>query len=108
MPSITIAEVSFNNDRLALHLCELYVVSDSTVRERPTFVSYEPTGCKDGFSNRGHILELGSRVLLIRAVPTISCAILVSDAVSYDPGVFLVLVGHLVLDDGVLPRIFVE
>ena len=53
-------------------------------------------------------MELGRRELLVRAIPTISCGVLVSDAVSCDPGVPLVLVGRLVADDGVLPRILVE
>ena len=53
-------------------------------------------------------MERGRRKLLVGAVPTISCGVLVSDAVSCNPGVLLVLVGRLVVDDGVLPRILVE
>ena len=107
LPSITIAEVSLHNDRLSLHLCELNVVSFSiilVVRESAN----KFTGCEDGFGNCRHVLELGRRELLVRAIPLISAIVLVGDGVSIDPGVLLVIVGRLVVDHGVLPRILVE
>ena len=53
-------------------------------------------------------MELGRGELLVRTVPAISSTILVNDAVSCDPGVLLVVVGRLVVDNCVLPRILVE
>ena len=53
-------------------------------------------------------MELWRRKLLVGTVPAISCAVLVSNVISCDPRVLLVLIGRLVVDDGVQPRILVE
>ena len=45
---------------------------------------------------------------MVGAIPGISSSILACDGASVDPGVFVVVVGRLVVDDGVLPRILVE
>ena len=45
---------------------------------------------------------------MVGAVPRISCSIFARDGASVDPGVLVVVVGRLVVDDGVLPRVLVE
>lgn len=103
------AKVSLNNDSLAFHLCEHDAVSWTSYSHIGIgpFNSGQPTGRKGGFGNRGFVLDLGGRELLVGTVPTISSVVLVVDAVSSYPGILVVFVGRLVVDDGVLPRILV-